>query len=273
MDHNLWKTCQDCLERELSEQQLSTWIRPLHAQEEAGVLLLLAPNRFVLDWVKKHHLKQIQAVLARLQPEQPPEVRLEIGGSDVSLAPITSIEESPKKEFISESKTETTELLKSGVLNADFTFTTFVEGNSNQIARAACLQVTENPGKAYNPLFIYGGTGLGKTHLIHAVGNMLRERNPESRVVYQNCEYFVADMVRSLQHNAINEFKRRYRSLDALLINDVQFLAGKERSRKNSSTLSIACWKAANKSSSPATATLRKSTGWKTGLNPGLAPA
>ena len=232
MDHNLWKTCQDCLERELSEQQLSTWIRPLHAQEEAGVLLLLAPNRFVLDWVKKHHLKQIQAVLARLRPEQPPEVRLEIGGSDVSPAPIALIEESPREEFISESKAETTELLKSGILNADFTFTTFVEGNSNQIARAACLQVTENPGKAYNPLFIYGGTGLGKTHLIHAVGNMLRERNPKSRVVYQNCEYFVADMVRSLQHNAINEFKRRYRSLDALLIDDVQFLAGKERSQE-----------------------------------------
>jgi chromosomal replication initiator protein len=123
-------------------------------------------------------------------------------------------------------------LLKSGVLNPDFTFETFVEGNSNQIARAACLQVSQNPGTAYNPLFIYGGTGLGKTHLIHAVGNLLRERNPGSRVVYQNCEYFVADMIRALQHNAMNEFKRRYRSLDALLIDDVQFLAGKERSQE-----------------------------------------
>ena len=232
MDHALWKACQDCLERELSEQQLSTWIRPLLAQEEAEVLRLLAPNRFVLDWVKKHHLAQIQAVLEQLRPGQPPEVRLEISSGGILPVSATHTGEPPGEKPISESIPETTELLKSGVLNADFTFATFVEGNSNQIARAACLQVTENPGKAYNPLFIYGGTGLGKTHLIHAVGNMLRERNPESKVVYQNCEYFVADMVRSLQHNAINEFKRRYRSLDALLIDDVQFLAGKERSQE-----------------------------------------
>ncbi|MEZ5584432.1 MAG: chromosomal replication initiator protein DnaA, partial [Candidatus Competibacteraceae bacterium] len=172
------------------------------------------------------------SVLEQLRPGQPPEIRLEISSGGVLPAPATHIGEPPGEKPISESIPETAELLKSGVLNADFTFATFVEGNSNQIARAACLQVTENPGKAYNPLFIYGGTGLGKTHLIHAVGNMLRERNPESKVVYQNCEYFVADMVRSLQHNAINEFKRRYRSLDALLIDDVQFLAGKERSQE-----------------------------------------
>jgi len=232
VDHTLWKACQDCLERELSEQQLSTWIRPLHAQEEADALRLLAPNRFVLDWVKKHHLAQIQNVLAQLRPDQPLEVRLEIGSGGALPAAAACAEKSSGEESISESIPETAGLLKSGSLNTDFTFTTFVEGNSNQIARAACLQVTENPGKAYNPLFIYGGTGLGKTHLIHAVGNMLRERNLESKVVYQNCEYFVADMVRSLQHNAINEFKRRYRSLDVLLIDDVQFLAGKERSQE-----------------------------------------
>jgi chromosomal replication initiator protein len=229
VEHTLWKACQDCLERELSEIQLSTWIRPLHAQEEANVLRLLAPNRFVLDWVKKHHLAQIQTVLQQLRPDQPPEVLLEIGSSG-SLTP--PVEVPLEEKSASEPVVETANLLKSGILNPDFTFETFVEGNSNQIARAACLQVTQNPGKAYNPLFIYGGTGLGKTHLIHAVGNMLRERNPESQVVYQNCEYFVADMIRSLQHNAMNEFKRRYRSLDALLIDDVQFLAGKERSQE-----------------------------------------
>ena len=236
MDHALWKACQVCLERELSEPQLSTWIRPLHAYEEAGVLHLLAPNRFVLDWVKKHHLTQIEAALTELQPGQAPQVVLEIG-SGATLAPAPdqrSPDPEPRSESESgyESGSKSDELLKSGALNPDFTFATFVEGNSNQIARAACLQVAENPGKAYNPLFIYGGTGLGKTHLIHAVGNILRERNPEAQVVYQNCEYFVADMVRSLQHNAINEFKRRYRSLDALLIDDVQFLAGKERSQE-----------------------------------------
>ncbi len=223
----LWKACQDRLEHELSERQLSTWIRPLHAQEQHGVLRLLAPNRFVLDWVKKHHLAQIEAVLARLRPEQPPTVLLEIGSSGAPPAPReTSVEPSTAESAAP------ADLLKSGALNPDFTFETFIEGNSNQIARAACLQVAGNPGKAYNPLFIYGGTGLGKTHLIHAVGNMLRERNPQAQVVYQNCEYFVADMIRSLQHNAMNEFKRRYRSLDALLIDDVQFLAGKERSQE-----------------------------------------
>ncbi|HRD64576.1 MAG TPA: chromosomal replication initiator protein DnaA [Candidatus Competibacter sp.] len=231
MDHALWKACLECLERELSEQQLSTWIRPLHVRQEGDTLRLLAPNRFVLDWVKKHHLAQIQAVLERLQPERPTTVLLEIGTGLLQDAPPEQTEERPAAEP-SPATIESEELLKSGVLNPDFTFATFVEGNSNQIARAACLQVTQNPGRAYNPLFIYGGTGLGKTHLIHAVGNMLRERNPTSQVVFQNCEHFVADMVRSLQHNAINEFKRRYRSLDALLIDDVQFLAGKERSQE-----------------------------------------
>lgn len=236
MDHVLWKTCLECLERELSEQQLSTWIRPLHPQQEGDTLRLLAPNRFVLDWVKKHHLAQIEAVLERLRPDRTTQVLLEIGSGVLQEGPADQAdraeEQQPEAEPSTDSAINGGELLKSGVLNPDFTFATFVEGNSNQIARAACLQVTQNPGRAYNPLFIYGGTGLGKTHLIHAVGNMLRERDPDSQVVFQNCEHFVADMVRSLQHNAINEFKRRYRSLDALLIDDVQFLAGKERSQE-----------------------------------------
>ncbi|HMQ13069.1 MAG TPA: chromosomal replication initiator protein DnaA [Candidatus Competibacter phosphatis] len=233
MDHELWKACLKCLERELSEPQLNTWIRPLHAREDNSGLHLLAPNRFVLDWVKKHHLTQIKTVLEQLRPEQSPEVLLEIGSGAAQVEPAaTQDEEAPPAEPSAGPTIDANELLKSGALNPDFTFTTFVEGNSNQIARAACLQVTQNPGKAYNPLFIYGGTGLGKTHLIHAVGNMLRARDASAQVVYQNCEYFVADMVRSLQHNAINEFKRRYRVLDALLIDDVQFLAGKERSQE-----------------------------------------
>lgn len=233
MDHELWKACLKCLERELSEPQLNTWIRPLHAREDNSGLHLLAPNRFVLDWVKKHHLTQIKTVLEQLRPEQSPEVLLEIGSGAAQVEPAaTQDEEASPAEPSAGPTIDANELLKSGALNPDFTFTTFVEGNSNQIARAACLQVTQNPGKAYNPLFIYGGTGLGKTHLIHAVGNMLRARDASAQVVYQNCEYFVADMVRSLQHNAINEFKRRYRVLDALLIDDVQFLAGKERSQE-----------------------------------------
>jgi chromosomal replication initiator protein len=232
VDHALWKACLECLERELSEAQLSTWIRPLHAQEDDQTLRLLAPNRFVLDWVRKHHLAQIEAVLKRLQPEQPTQVLLEIGSGVNLPAPVIPLDEPVLVEARADPPRDATELLKSGNLNPDFTFATFVEGNSNQLARAACLQVTQNPGKAYNPLFIYGGTGLGKTHLMHAVGNMLRESGNEARVVYQHSEQFVADMVRALQHNAINEFKRRYRVLDALLIDDVQFLAGKERSQE-----------------------------------------
>ncbi|MDG4550724.1 MAG: chromosomal replication initiator protein DnaA [Candidatus Contendobacter sp.] len=232
MDRALWKDCLECLERELTEQQLSTWIRPLHAQEEDNTLRLLAPNRFVLDWVRKHHLAQIEAVLERLRPTQRPRVSLEIGSGGHPLPLAVPADEPTPAETTGEKSLDTTELLKSGSLNPDFTFATFVEGNSNQLARAACLQVAENPGRAYNPLFIYGGTGLGKTHLMHAVGNMLRERGPEMQVVYQHSEQFVADMVRALQHNAINEFKRRYRVLDALLIDDVQFLAGKERSQE-----------------------------------------
>ena len=232
MDHTLWKDCLECLERELTEQQLSTWIRPLHPQEEGDALRLLAPNRFVLDWVRKHHLAQIEAVLERLRPEQRPRVLLEIGSGGNPPAPGAPAEEAVPAVTAGEKTLDATELLKSSSLNPDFTFATFVEGNSNQLARAACLQVAENPGRAYNPLFIYGGTGLGKTHLMHAVGNMLRERGAEMRVVYQHSEQFVADMVRALQHNAINEFKKRYRVLDALLIDDVQFLAGKERSQE-----------------------------------------
>jgi chromosomal replication initiator protein len=250
VDQALWKSCLECLERELSEQQLSTWIRPLHARQEGDALRLLAPNRFVLDWVKKHHLAQIQAVLERINPEQPTPVLLEIGsGADRRTGDGKRSKSLWRRLAGADQPTiHGGELLKSGILNPDFTFETFVEGNSNQIARAACLQVTQNPGKAYNPLFIYGGTGLGKTHLIHAVGNMLRERNPDAQMVFQNCEHFVADMVRSLQHNAINEFKRRYRVAGRLADRRCA-VSGRARSvrRKNFSTRSTACWKAANK--------------------------
>ncbi|MCB1819903.1 MAG: ATP-binding protein, partial [Gammaproteobacteria bacterium] len=117
-------------------------------------------------------------------------------------------------------------------LNTQFTFDSFVEGKSNQLARAAATQVAENPGQAYNPLFLYGGVGLGKTHLMHAVGNFMMAQNPNAKVVYLHSERFVADMVKALQINAINEFKRFYRSVDALLIDDIQFFAGKERSQE-----------------------------------------
>lgn len=228
MHNSVWKSCLENLEHELSEQQLNTWIRPLHAIEESDELRLLAPNRFVLDWVKEHHLEHIYNALNRLYPNRVIEVLLEIGSS--RQAPAKKPPQLAKKTYLVEVPAENAP--QSSNLNPDFTFDSFVEGKSNQLARAACLQVSQNPGKAYNPLFIYGGTGLGKTHLTHAVGNMLRERNSGARVLYQHSEHFVGDMVRALQHNAINDFKQHYRSLDALLIDDIQFFSGKERSQE-----------------------------------------
>ncbi len=236
MEQSTWKSCLERLEQDLSEQQLNTWIRPLHVIENQGALKLLAPNRFVLDWVKGHHLSHIRDALGQLFPDRRIDVQLEIGSSraaaeatpdDSEPAPAPA---STRKPLLIEAVDETTP--QSSNLNPDFTFENFVEGKSNQLARAACLQVSQNPGKAYNPLCIYGGTGLGKTHLMHAVGNMLRERNREARILYQHSEHFVADMVRALQHNRINEFKQHYRRLDALLIDDIQFFAGKERSQE-----------------------------------------
>ena len=231
MEHSLWKSCLDHLEHELSEQQLNTWIRPLHAMENGDALHLLAPNNFVLDWVREHHLDNIRHALDQLCPSRTIQVQLEIGSS---RQPVVSKSTSAKSTALP-AVTETVvvaDSLQASNLNPDFNFENFVEGKSNQLARAACIQVAQNPGKAYNPLFIYGGTGLGKTHLMHAVGNVLRNQNQSARVVYQHSEHFVADMVRALQHNAINDFKRYYRSLDALLIDDIQFFAGKERSQE-----------------------------------------
>ncbi len=229
MEYSLWKSCLDRLENELSEQQLNTWIRPLHALEEDDTLRLLAPNHFVLDWVKEHHLESILNALRQLCPGRSLQVLLEIGSSRQPPArktETTAPADSAPAESVLESEASGSNL------NPDFNFDNFVEGKSNQLARAACTQVAQNPGKAYNPLFLYGGTGLGKTHLLHAVGNLLRSQNPVARIAYQHAEHFVSHMVKALQHNAINEFKQYYRSLDALLIDDIQFFAGKERSQE-----------------------------------------
>ena len=233
MPQSLWKSCLRCLEQDLSEQQLNTWIRPLHAIESEQQLKLLAPNRFVLDWVKSHHLEHIRTALEQSFPEQNIDLQLEIGSSRslptaANVPAVTAT--TGRKPLLVEVPAENSP--RSSNLNPDFTFENFIEGKSNQLARAACLQVGQNPGKAYNPLCLYGSTGLGKTHLMHAVGNTLRGRNPQARILYQHSEHFVADMVRALQHNAISDFKQHYRSLDALLIDDIQFLAGKDRSQE-----------------------------------------
>ena len=213
---SLWNQCLRTLELELSEQQFHTWIRPLQPIEENGTLKLLAPNRFVVDWVQEHCLDKILAVIS------PVPVFLQVGTRRPPLV-ASSTAPSPRRPKGPVPGT---------VLNSNFTFENFVEGKSNQLARAASLQVGSNPGHAYNPLFIYGGVGLGKTHLMHAIGNVILQRDPAAKVAYVHSERFVGDMVRGLQHNTIAEFKRTYRSLDALLIDDIQFFAGKERSQE-----------------------------------------
>ncbi len=229
----LWKRCIAHLESELPEQQLNTWIRPLQAIEDSKTLRLLAPNRFVLNWVKDHFFQRIDELVGSLSNENGTRVILEVGSSRYSTSrkpdnrPTEAVGIANKGDSSMSSQVQ-----YDSNLNQNFTFNNFVEGKSNQLARAAAIQVANHPGFAYNPLFIYGGVGLGKTHLMHAIGNSILKKMSSARVVYLHSERFVADMVKALQHNAINEFKRHYRSLDAMLIDDIQFFAGKERSQE-----------------------------------------
>ena len=217
---SLWKKCLIALEGDLPAQDFNTWIRPLQAIESNDELRLLAPNRFVVNWVRNHSLERLKGYCRRYRPDHEPRITIEVGGYSSGHTASGQREARPARS-LSESR-----------LNRSFSFENFVEGKSNQLARAAAYQVGMNPGLAYNPLFIYGGVGLGKTHLMHAVGNLVVDRDPHAKVTYIHSERFVADMVSGLQHNRIAEFKRAYRTLDALLIDDIQFFAGKERSQE-----------------------------------------
>ena len=212
------------LETELPEQQFNTWVRPLQAMEGNGALKLLAPNRFVVDWINANLLPRIGELLRDESTGDAPIVTVEVGSR--SAAARAAAPTLPGRARRAEG------LVVGARLNPDFCFATFVEGKSNQLAKAAAAQVAENPGRAYNPLFLYGGVGLGKTHLMHAVAHLIKQRDAEARTAYVHSERFVGDMVRALQHNSMNEFKTAYRSLDALLIDDIQFFAGKERSQE-----------------------------------------
>lgn len=227
MGISVWKSCLEKLEGDLSPQQFNTWIRPLQVIEEHDIIRLLAPNRFVLDWINEKYIDLIETQLEKLLNGKDFILKLEVGSQ------ATTIQQTSNKDVsaadISQPKSQRRH---ANNLNPKFLFSTFVEGKSNQLARAASMQTAENPGKAYNPLFIYGGVGLGKTHLMHAIGHALLKKKPGANIAYLHSERFVADMVRALQHNAINEFKRHYRSLDTLLIDDIQFFAGKERSQE-----------------------------------------
>ncbi|MGB1327423.1 MAG: chromosomal replication initiator protein DnaA [Porticoccaceae bacterium] len=261
----VWSQCQTQLQNELPEQQYNTWIRPLKLKyfdsdndrfndpSSDDVIELLAPNRFVEDWVKSKFLNRIEELFHQLSgsgvvlgisatPANAPQYKQQ---ADFTPEPKNEsvLAEKPSAHIdlakVSKDDVEAPAIIRSAAetslktnLNDEFTFDNFVEGKSNQLAFAAAQQVAENPGGSYNPLFIYGGVGLGKTHLMHAVGNALRAKKPDAKIVYLHSERFVADMVKALQLKAIDEFKRFYRSVDALLIDDIQFFSGKERSQE-----------------------------------------
>ncbi|QJR13219.1 chromosomal replication initiator protein DnaA [Usitatibacter palustris] len=222
---SLWPSLAAELKRDLSAQQYDTWIKPLRAERHGDQLLLLAPNHHVLRWVRSNLLARIESGAERVAgmglsvnlqlDEKAPEGEIVMPEPPVTV--ISSSERAPREEHR---------------LNPSFTFTNFVNGKANQIARAAAIQVAENPGTAYNPLFIYGGTGLGKTHLLQAIGIEVLKRNPKAKVRYSHAEQFVADVVRAYQHKSFDSLKRYYRSLDLFLIDDVQFFVGKTRSQE-----------------------------------------
>jgi len=224
LEASLWSRCVRALENELPEQQFNTWVRPLQSLEGDEALRLLAPNRFVVDWVRSNLLGRLGELLRDFGVPESAAITVEVGSRPAvpgNVAPTAGVTAARALKNSSHAV---------GVpLNPDFTFDSFVEGKSNHFAKAAALQVAGNPGRAYNPLFIYGGVGLGKTHLLHAIGHMI---DKEARVAYVHSEGFVSDMVRALQHNRINDFKTAYRSLHALLIDDIQFFAGKEHSQE-----------------------------------------
>ncbi len=235
MSESLWSRCLRVLESELPEQQFNTWLRPLQSIPRDGELCLLAPNHYVIEWVTQNTLPRIQELLRAFAEGEVPQVVLEVGTREI-IAPAAPAPATNGSGKASAGRSpRTVPIVLGSRINADFTFDNFVEGKSNQLAKAAAIQVAGNPGKAYNPLFIYGGVGLGKTHLMHAVANHIKERHPDARLAYVHSERFVSDMVKALQHNTINDFKTAYRTQDALMIDDIRsFSPARKKPRKSS---------------------------------------
>jgi chromosomal replication initiator protein len=224
---SFWRFCLARFEKELPPQQYKTWIKPLRFRADGNRLILVAPNRFVLQWIRDKFLPRIE-VLARERLKQDVDVLLALAEKEHAARPVDPlpVETTPKDQGAKPTSREVSRL------NAAFAFDTFVTGKANELARAAANQVAERPGAAYNPLFIYGGVGLGKTHLIQAIGNRLREQTPETKIRYIHAEQYVSDVVRAYQHKAFDDFKRYYHSLDLLLIDDIQFFSGKSRTQE-----------------------------------------
>jgi chromosomal replication initiator protein len=223
--NSFWRFCLARFEKELPPQQYKTWIKPLRFQAEGNRLTLVAPNRFVLQWIRDKFLPLIEQ-LAREHFKHEIEVLVALAERELPVSPPPRAAQGAKEQEVKPSSREISRL------NPTFTFETFVTGKANELARAAAVQVAERLGSAYNPLFIYGGVGLGKTHLIQAIGNRLRGQAPETKIRYIHAEQYVSDVVRAYQHKAFDDFKRYYHSLDLLLIDDIQFFSGKNRTQE-----------------------------------------
>jgi len=223
--NSFWRFCLSHFEKELPAQQFRTWIKPLKFYADGSSLTLVAPNRFVLQWIRDKFLSRVHELAAE-HLKHPVEIRLLLAEKDAAIHPPLPAKQEPAPVLHKPSTRDVSRL------NPAFTFDTFVTGKANELARAAATQVAERPGTAYNPLFIYGGVGLGKTHLIQAIGNHLHARAPESKIRYIHAEQYVSDVVRAYQHKAFDDFKRYYHSLDLLLIDDIQFFSGKSRTQE-----------------------------------------
>jgi chromosomal replication initiator protein len=243
---NFWPTCLRRFEKELSTQQFNTWIKPLIAEIEGNVVRLVAPNRFVMQWVKERFLKkidlfatesgldgmQIELVLSESDPKTPASITKNDKSPQQKIAVADVIQNNGAATLTKALKVTQNKSHESSGLNPAFNFDNYVTGRANQLARAAAIQVAQNPGTAYNPLFIYGGVGLGKTHLLQAIGNELKQHNPDAKIRYLHAERYVSDVVKAYEHKAFDEFKRQYHSLDLLLIDDIQFFAKKTRTQE-----------------------------------------
>ncbi len=239
-----WPTCLSRFEQELSTQQFNTWIKPLQLEVGDNAIRLLAPNKFVQQWVKERFLSKIEIIAAELLPHNT-QIELAISDKVAIKSPITH---KPNKSVVPAlTKLDEAKIIpntaskdianrriseRGSGLNPSFNFNNYVTGRANQLARAAAMQVAENPGQAYNPLFIYGGVGLGKTHLLQAIGNQLKQQNPEAKIRYLHAERYVSDVVKAYENKAFDDFKRQYHSLDLLLIDDIQFFAKKTRTQE-----------------------------------------
>jgi chromosomal replication initiator protein len=221
----LWDECLNEIKREIPKNQFDLWLAPLQREADHKGLHIYAPNILMIEKVDKEYLNQIKTLM-RARHANPPAIYLTIGSPETHVSSPTSA------SFSVRQAPSDSDIIHESNVNVRFVFDNFVEGKSNQLARAAAIQVAANPGKAYNPLFLCGGVGLGKTHLAHAVGNAILAQKPSAKVVYLHSERFVADMVKALQNNAMEKFKKYYRSIDCLLVDDIQFFAGKDRSQE-----------------------------------------